>query len=76
MYFDSTKQDDMIDNDTILVLGAERRVITGADILGRLLRGALRRGPEAYPSTVAARFPKPHTTTRVASRDTPATRSW
>jgi len=32
-------EDDVIDNDIILVWGAEKRVITGADILGRLLRG-------------------------------------
>jgi metal transporter CNNM len=31
--------DDVIDKDIILVWGKERRVITGADILGRLLRG-------------------------------------
>jgi hypothetical protein len=31
--------DDVIDEDLILVWGPQRRVITGADILGRLLRG-------------------------------------
>jgi len=31
--------DDVIDQDVILVWGTERRVITGADILGRLMRG-------------------------------------
>jgi hypothetical protein len=31
--------DDVIDNDLILVWGAQRRIITGADLLGRLLRG-------------------------------------
>jgi metal transporter CNNM len=31
--------DDVIDNDLILVWTGEKRVITGADILGRLLRG-------------------------------------
>jgi metal transporter CNNM len=31
--------DDVIDNDLILVWGAERRIITGSDLLGRLLRG-------------------------------------
>jgi metal transporter CNNM len=34
--------DDVIDADVILVWGAEKRVITGADILGRLLRGIAR----------------------------------
>jgi len=32
-------KDDVIDHDTILLWGAEKRIITGADILGRLLRG-------------------------------------
>lgn len=32
-------EDDVIDKDIILIWGAERRIITGADILGRLLRG-------------------------------------
>ena len=30
--------DDVIDNDLILVWGAQKRIITGADLLGRLLR--------------------------------------
>ena len=32
-------EDDVIDNDLILVWGNEKRIITGADLLGRLLRG-------------------------------------
>ncbi len=32
-------RDNVIDEDLVLVWGAEKRVITGADILGRLLRG-------------------------------------
>jgi cyclin M-like protein len=32
-------EDDVIDNDLILVWGKDRRIITGADLLGRLLRG-------------------------------------
>jgi metal transporter CNNM len=32
-------EDDVIDNDVVLLWGAQRRIITGADILGRLLRG-------------------------------------
>jgi metal transporter CNNM len=31
--------DDVVDNDLILVWGVQRRIITGADLLGRLLRG-------------------------------------
>jgi metal transporter CNNM len=49
--------DDVIDNDLILVWGAQRRIITGADLLGRLLRdivtldGAKAAGqPAASPS--------------------------
>ena len=30
--------DDVIDHDLVLVWGAQRRIITGADLLGRLLR--------------------------------------
>jgi metal transporter CNNM len=32
-------EDDVIDNDMILVWGSQKRIITGADLLGRLLRG-------------------------------------
>ncbi len=32
-------EDDVIDNDIILLWGRSKRIITGADILGRLLRG-------------------------------------
>ncbi len=35
--------DHVLDQDIILVWGEERRVITGADILGRLLRGVVQR---------------------------------
>ena len=33
------EEDDVIDDDIILIWGDEHRIITGADILGRLLRG-------------------------------------
>jgi len=36
-------EDDVIDNDLILVWGSEKRIITGADLLGRLLRGIVAR---------------------------------
>lgn len=36
-------QDDVIDQDIILVWAKEKRIITGADILGRLLRGIAKR---------------------------------
>jgi metal transporter CNNM len=32
-------EDDVIDNDLILIWGKQKRIITGSDILGRLLRG-------------------------------------
>jgi metal transporter CNNM len=35
-------EDDVIDEDIILLWGVQRRVITGADILGRLLRGIVK----------------------------------
>ena len=35
-------EDDVIDNDILLVWGKEKRIITGADLLGRLLRGIAR----------------------------------
>jgi len=35
-------EDDVIDNDIILFWGDEKRVITGSDLLGRLLRGIVR----------------------------------
>jgi metal transporter CNNM len=41
-------EDDVIDNDMILVWGKQRRIITGADLLGRLLRGIATQ--EARPS--------------------------
>ena len=36
-------EDDVIDDDLILVWGHEKRIITGADLLGRLLRGIVTR---------------------------------
>lgn len=41
-------EDDVIDNDVVLLWGEERRIITGADILGRLLRG-ISTGSSAEP---------------------------
>jgi hypothetical protein len=37
------QEDDVIDQDLILVWGQQRRIITGADLLGRLLRGIVTR---------------------------------
>ena len=35
-------EDDVIDRDIVLIWGEDRRVITGADILGRLMRGIIK----------------------------------
>lgn len=37
--YPKTTVDDVIEDDLILIWSEEKRVITGADILGRLLRG-------------------------------------
>ena len=42
--------DDVIDHDIILVWGAQKRVITGADILGRLMRGIVEPSGQAKPA--------------------------
>jgi hypothetical protein len=39
-------EDDVIDNDIILFWGDQQRIITGADILGRLFHGIVTRVPE------------------------------
>lgn len=39
------RDDDVIDEDLILLWGDEKRIITGADLLGRLLRGIVTRRP-------------------------------
>jgi hypothetical protein len=39
-------EDDVIDNDLILVWGEQKRIITGADLLGRLLRGIVMKDPK------------------------------
>jgi hypothetical protein len=36
-------EDDVVDNDLILYWGKQKRILTGADILGRLLRGIVKR---------------------------------
>ncbi len=45
LYFEGNARDDLIENDIILVWGDERRVITGADTLGRLRRDILKHRP-------------------------------
>ena len=39
--------DHVITNDTILLWTSQPRLVTGADLLGRLLRGIVKRVPEA-----------------------------
>ena len=42
--------DDVVDDDLILVWGEQKRIITGADLLGRLLRGiATQENPATAP---------------------------
>lgn len=43
--YPESEGDDVVDNDLILLWSKERRIITGADILGRLLRGIALRDP-------------------------------
>ncbi len=38
-----TEEDDVVDDDVILLWGRRKRILTGADLLGRLLRGIARR---------------------------------
>ncbi len=40
-----TPDDDVVDHDLILCWGKQKRIITGADILGRLLRGIAQKDP-------------------------------
>ncbi len=42
-------EDDVIDDDIILLWGEQKRVITGADILGRLLRGIVESSDSSRP---------------------------
>jgi len=46
--------DDVIDNDLILVWGSQRRIITGSDLLGRLLRGIVTVQTSGAQQTVVA----------------------
>jgi metal transporter CNNM len=40
------REDDVLDEDVILLWGEERRILTGSDVLGRLLRGIVLATPE------------------------------
>ena len=44
-----SKEDDVIDRDLILLWGEQRRIVTGADLLGRLMRGIVRRRASPEP---------------------------
>jgi hypothetical protein len=41
--------DDVIDHDLFFLGGDERRIVTGADLLDRLMRGIVRRVPASSP---------------------------
>ncbi|MFY0989719.1 DUF21 domain-containing protein [Halomonas sp. C05BenzN] len=43
----SHREDDVLDEDVILLWADEKRILTGSDILGRLLRGIVRIAPAA-----------------------------
>lgn len=44
-------EDDVVENDVLLIWGDEKRLISGTDILGRLLRGIVRRDePSGVPA--------------------------
>ena len=45
-----TGEDDVIDHDLFLLWGDEPRIVTGADLLGRLMRGIVRRVPASSPA--------------------------
>ena len=49
-----TSDDDVIDEDLVLLWGDERRIVTGADLLGRLLRGIVSRRTLAGPAAAGA----------------------
>ncbi len=44
-----TPDDDVIENDIILVWSTRKRIITGSDLLGRLLRGIATVEPVKQP---------------------------
>lgn len=50
-----TPDDDAIENDHILVGSTRKRIITGSDLLGRLLRGIATVGPVQRPVPEARR---------------------
>jgi metal transporter CNNM len=47
-------EDDVVEEDLLLLWGEERRIITGSDLLGRLLRGIVRREDERPSRSSAA----------------------
>ena len=58
------RHDRIIDNDVILFWGSStRRIITGADILGRLLQGIVRRVEPDQEASEKATDPRPGGTT-------------
>ena len=59
-------EDDVVDEDIILVWGDEKRIITGADILGRLLRGIVENEGVAFAKRPAS------SSTRGAGAATPS----
>ena len=54
-------EDDVIDKDLILLWLDSPRIITGADLLGRLLRGIVKRVPMPHPERAPLVRPEPST---------------
>lgn len=52
-------QDDVVDDDVILLWAAEKRIVTGADVLGRLLRGIVQKRETANPGEGESLPPRP-----------------
>ncbi|MBM4429363.1 MAG: DUF21 domain-containing protein [Chloroflexi bacterium] len=63
-------QDDVVDQDIILLWSDERRVITGSDVLGRLLRGIVQ-NPGGIPSSMPQRSPLPDDAGGIHDQETP-----
>ncbi|MCE8021001.1 DUF21 domain-containing protein [Halomonas sp. MCCC 1A11036] len=46
------REDDVLDEDVVLLWGEERRILTGSDVLGRLLRGIVEASPQRISTTL------------------------
>jgi AcrR family transcriptional regulator len=53
--------DDVIDNDIILFWGSQKRIITGSDILGRLMRGIVQNQGTGFKKMTSSESTRPPT---------------